>query len=143
MYVQVLKTFSLLISNIHHRLLPEATVRLPLDRLITHANSLESHADLPKIKYELMKLINVVCRQFKLNPPLLNLFIEEDGSKTREKRVTKIPLLEITNAYIMFRDAETQQIARESILQLLELIFRDDRLTKYLMERHEISKIWV
>ena len=146
MLLQVLRSFCLLISNVHHRLLPEATVRLPLERLIIISHDLKDGEDLVKIKYELMKLINVLFRRFRLNPALINLFIIEprqmSPSKTDLLEIEGIPLLECCNDYVTSLDTETARLARESMEIVLNLVFDDSRLTKYILSKHPVHEGW-
>ncbi|KAI3661185.1 hypothetical protein MP638_005622 [Amoeboaphelidium occidentale] len=94
---ETLKMFSLLLSNLHqiHRLLPERSVRLPLLNLIATAHAAQMHSQ------DLTKLINVLLRQLRANPALLNLFITSDS----------FDLLSILMAYVWGDD----DVARESL----------------------------
>ncbi len=79
MRVTICRIFSLLITNIHHRLLPEGAVRVPLLRLIRMCHELDDLPQQQQIKMELVKLIHAVFRQLKFNPALVNLFIEDQS----------------------------------------------------------------
>jgi hypothetical protein len=77
MRVAVLRTYALLVSNIHARLLPEGAVRIPLTRLITFCHQLDETIDQEVMRIDLLKLIDAIFHQLKSNPALLNLFIDD------------------------------------------------------------------
>lgn len=140
MRITVLKTYSLLVSNIHHRLLPEGSVRLPLNRLIKFCHELDDSADNghDTTQMELIKLIDVIFRQMEANPALLNLFIEDTPEKSM-----KFPLFTYLFDYISLPNVQVSTVAREALTIGVRLLCSDSSLTQFAIKHSKIGAVMV
>lgn len=72
----LLRTFASLTNRIFSRLLPEGSVRIPLELLIRHCHELEDCDENRETKYGMIRSINAIFRHLKEHHVLMDLFFD-------------------------------------------------------------------
>ena len=146
MRVTVLRTLSLLISNVHHRILPEAAVRIPIERLIRLSHDIEDSSSNCRTKNELVKLIHAVFRQLLSYPALVNLFLEnrrDPGTGKIDFHSVRFPLFSYLLEYMTTMDESTARVAREAISIGLRICATDERLATFIVDESHLGEMMV
>lgn len=159
MRLVVLRTFWHLISIIHHRLLPEAAVREPLERMIQFCYDLQQSYSTSitgargnlksfqeKERLELIKLVHAVYKKLNHNPALLNLFMHPNKGLSGPK--STLTLFTMLYPYISSEipsvfHRQFEEVSRESLLIAFTLIAQDEFFSRYVIEDSGFCEFFV
>ena len=140
MRIVVLRIFYLLVTNLHHRLLAEGAIRIPLDRVIRHCHQLEDSAGNADIKYEMAKLICAIFRHLKSHSALVHLFLEHTSSDSGVEDVQFSYFLFLLD-YLTNTHNPTECVAREAFCIGMYLASNDQTLCTFALKSQAIETV--